>query len=282
MRNYDFSLSQNVLANIKEKILSNKYALSPLRLRFINNKDDLEEYLMEYLLDYPDVLVEKWTEDSKILGVVTPKSKEDALVLRALSLTLLRLYQGGLPKDCFQLDDLVASFHSSLQLIGKAQKIYKIDLELSKNFLPIHVFDEKIQSIVGDSFLYRLISSFLHNPILDDYGLGLPGIGGIPLVGEITKVLFHIFLKETLDREFPICFPGIPYYRFHNEVYVSIIGNEKVLFDEKAVLNLLYELSLLGKINSIGPGDDPLLCCFDKWLFVDSDSNVQLSSYFFL
>lgn len=254
----------------------------PLQLKFVKNKYDLEEFLMDNLLDLPDVLVEKWSEDSLLLGVVTPKSKEDALVLRALSLTLLRLYQGGLPKDCFQLDDLVASFHSSLQLIGKAQKIYKIDLELSKKFLPIHVFDEKIQSIVGDYFLYRLISSFLHNPIFDDYGFnrrGLPGIGGIPLVGEITKVLFHLFLKDTLDREFAICFPGIPYYRFHNEVYVSIIGNDKVLFDEKAVLNLLYELSLLGKINSIGPGDEPLLCCFEKWLFVDSDSNVQLCSY---
>nr|GLL44938.1 uncharacterized protein LOC112016710 [Ipomoea trifida] len=110
------------------------------------------------------------------------------------------------------------------------------------------------------SCLLALISSFLHLHIIDDDGHHKADICKLsklilPL-GDITRVLFHIVLMD-LDREFKKRFSSIRYYRLLDEVY--ILTND-VIFDDKAGYALLEELGLAGQIESIGPGDDPLLC----------------------
>ncbi|EXB64603.1 hypothetical protein L484_017935 [Morus notabilis] len=84
---------------------------------------------------------------------------------------------------------------------------------------------EDVKPLVGDGSVYKLISSFLFLPIIDDDG------------------------KNR--------------------------GNDEVIFDDKAGYALLEELSLAGKIVSIGPGDDPLPC-YGKILFLDTDSKTTL------
>jgi len=79
---------------------------------------------------------------------------------------------------------------------------------------------------------------------------------------------------DIFDREFAKRFPGIAFSRFIN--VISTRGNDEVIFDEKAGYALLEELSLAGKIVSIGPGDEPLLCYYRKMIFVDSDSQVHV------
>lgn len=94
-------------------------------------------------------------------------------------------------------------------------------------------------------------------------------------MGEITRVLFNIVLLDIFDGEFSKRFPGIAFSRFINEVLISTRGNDEVIFDDKAGYALLEELSLAGKIVSIGPGDDPLPC-YRKMIFLDSDSKVHV------
>nr|GMD79487.1 Photosystem I PsaA/PsaB [Ipomoea batatas] len=120
---------------------------------------------------------------------------------------------------------------------------------------------DKVKPLVGEgSAVYDLISSFLHLHIIDDDGHHKADICKLsklilPL-GDIARVLFHIVLMD-LDREFKKRFSSIRYYRLLDEVY--ILTND-VIFDDKAGYALLEELGLAGQIESIGPGDDPLLC----------------------
>lgn len=93
-----------------------------------------------------------------------------------------------------------------------------------------------------------------------------------PPAGEITRVLFDIVLKEVIDREFPIKFPGICFSRFKNEVFISTREEDQVLFDELAGYALLKELGLAGRILSIGPGEKPIMC-HNKILHIDPDSH---------
>lgn len=273
-----FSLSRSVLDNIKKLIVSDEYNLSPLEVHNVDNKYDLHDLLMDGLMDYPDVKVQICDNDSKNFSVVTPNNKKDALVLQALSLALLRLSQDCMPKHYYKLEDLVHTLYDSLKQIGKANRIYKIDLDASKSTIPLHVVEEKIQSLVEDSSVNKLIGSFFHLPIIERNGKkGQMSSCGIPAVGEISKVLFHITLLYTLDREFAIRFPGIQFCRFHNEAY--IFTKENVLLDEKEVHELLEELFMLGKIESIGPGDKPLPCYSNKLIYLDSDSKVELCDY---
>ena len=123
--------------------------------------------------------------------------------------------------------------------------------------------------------VYRLISSLLNLPIIDDDGSDIIFVG-MPPVGEITRVLFDIVLMDIFDREFAKRFPGIAFSRIINEVFISTRGNDEVIFDDKAGYALLEELRLAGKIVSIGPGDDPLPCYSRKMIFLDSDSKVHV------
>lgn len=90
-------------------------------------------------------------------------------------------------------------------------------------------------------------------------------------MGEITRVLLNIVLIDIFDREFPKRFPNIAFSRFIN----ASKDNDEVIFDDKAGYALLEELGLAGKIVSIGPDDEPLLC-YKKMIFLDSDSRVHV------
>lgn len=163
--------------------------------------------------------------------------------------------------------------------MGKVNKLYKADLQLSLRSFPICVVEDKIKNLVGENSVYKLVSSFLNLPIIDYYGYNCKDLmffSGIPSVGEISKVLLKKTLRGTFDREFSKRFPGIAFFRFHYEVYIFTTENEKVIFDDKALYKLLGELCMLGKIVSIGPGDEPLPSSSNKLLFVDSDSKVYL------
>lgn len=179
--------------------------------------------------------------------------------------------------QCSRLEDMVSSFYYNMKVIGKVNRVYKIDLLLSLKTIPIRVVEDKIMNLVGDKNVYHLLWSFLHLPIIDQNGnnrKGTMGFTGIPAVGEISKVILNIILSETFDREFPKWFPGIRFCRFRNSVF--IFTNEKVILDEKPLYMLLGEQSLVGKIESIGSGDEALMCYNDKVVFVDSDGVVQL------
>ncbi|GLT75215.1 hypothetical protein SLA2020_469550 [Shorea laevis] len=268
-------MSRYRLAVIQQKSVSGLYVLSPLQVKFIK-KVDLSQFLNDTQPDFPDLQFGTCS-DPAIITVVMPSDKEDGLVLMGLSLTLFRLSYGSLPKDGYRLQDRVSSLYNSLEQMGKVDRLYKLDLSASLTMIPISFILKTVKPLVGDGSVYKLISSFLTLPIYDDDGnLRSDITSGMPPLGEITRVLFNIVLMDIFDREFPKRFPGIAFSRFINEVYISTRDNDDVLFDQKAGYALLEELSLTGKIVSIGPGDDPIMCYNTKLLYLDSDGKVQV------
>lgn len=274
LTNSKFSMSHYQLVVIQQKMVSGLYVLSPLQVKYIR-KVDLTLFLHETLPDCPDIMLGTGS-DPDIIYAVMP-DKEDVLVLMGLSRMLFRLSHGSLPKDGYRLSDLGYSFYYSLQQMGKVDRLYRLDLAASLRRIPISLILEKVKPLVGEGSVYKLISSLLNLPIIDDAGKNRSyiSLGGMPPVGEITRVLFNIVLMDIFDREFPKRFPGIAFHRYINEVIISTRGNDEVIFDEKAGYALLEELNLAGKIVSMGPGDDPLpLNHYSKLLYLDSDSKV--------
>ena len=274
VENFQFSMSLYRLAVIQQKIVSGLYVLSPLQVKVLM-KEDLNKFLYDTLPDCPDIMFGAGHNPDMIC--VGMPDKEDVLVLMGLSLMLFRLSYGSLPKDGYRLDNLADSFYYDLQQMGKVDRLYRLDLRASLSMIPISLILDKVKFLVGDGSVYKLISSLLSLPIIDDDGNDRSDIsfGGMPPVGEITRVLFNIVLMDIFDREFPKRFPGIAFSRLMNEVFISTRGNDEVIFDDKAGYALLEELSLAGQIVSIGPGDDPLPC-YKKIIFLDSDSKVYV------
>lgn len=202
------TLSRYQLALIQDQILNNSYILKPLRVKFVK-KEDLIPFLYNTLLDYTDIMIGIY--NSNLLKIVIQDKKEDLVVLMALSIMLFRLTYGELPKEGYRLENRVDSFYSSLQEMGKVDRLYRIDLENSLSLIPISLILDKVLPLVGDGPVYKLISSFLNLPIIDDNGYNRIDIccGTLPPVGEITRILFNIALMDIFDRQFPRRFPGI-------------------------------------------------------------------------
>lgn len=272
--NLQFSMSRYRLAVIQQKRVSGLYVLSPLRVKFIR-KVDLSQFLYDTLPDCPDIMLGTGS-DPDMIYVVMP-DKEDVLVLMGLSLMLFRLSCGRLPKDGYRLENKVDSFYYSLHQMGKVDRLYRLDLTKSLRAIPISLILDKVKPFVEKGSVYNLISSLLFLPIIDDDGKNRKDswFGGMPPVGEITRVLFNRVLMDIFDREFPKRFPGLAFCRFGDEVFISTSHHDEVIFDDKTGYGLLEELSLAGNIVSIGPGDDPLPC-YRKMIFLDSDSKVHV------
>ncbi|KAF3452227.1 hypothetical protein FNV43_RR08325 [Rhamnella rubrinervis] len=270
-----FSMSCFRLAVIQQEILSGLYDLSPLQIREIK-MNDLAQFLLDTLPACPDLAIMNSLDREMVIAVMP--DKEDVLVLMGLSVMLLRLSHGSLPKSGYRIENPLSSFYYSLQQMGKVDRLYKIDLMESLRYLPISLVLDKIKHFVGDGSVYKLISSFLSLPINDNDGKNRKEIitCGIPPVGEITRVLFNIVLMEIFDQEFTKGFPGVAFKRFVHEVYITTRGNDKVIFNEKVGYTLLKKLGLVGKIDSIGPGDDPLLCYYQNLIFLDNECNVRV------
>lgn len=94
----------------------------------------------------------------------------------------------------------------SLTKMKKVGTLYKFDLMRSgpKSFVL-----ETVKHYVEDSSVLNLIESFLNIHIIDDDGNDRSEYTrGIPLAGEITRILLFIVLIEIFDREFKQRFPG--------------------------------------------------------------------------
>jgi hypothetical protein len=268
--NYNYNLSRYELADIQQKILSGFYILSPLEVQYIS-KEYINMYIYLMRTEIPDFMV-LHNKDPKLFTVVLP-DKKDVLVFMGLSIMLYRLSHGCLPKDGYRMINLLDQFYDSIREMGKVDRLYSLKLDKSLLILTKSLILDKVKSLVGEgSVCYNLISSFLNLTAMDKDGKTVRIEGCIPIVGDISKVLFDIVLMD-FDREFAKRFPGIAFTRHVCLVYISSKGDDEVLFDEKALYELLEELSLAGELASIGPGDD-IIQCNTKQIYLDNDSKV--------
>lgn len=211
------------LKTVKDQILNNSYLLSPLRVEFVEEVD-LADYLARNLKDSPDDITVNTSSGSTIVRIVRPYNHEDCLVLLALSISVLRVLKGCLPRNGYRLDDGVDAFYDAIRQIGKAERLLKIKLLISPRFTPLCAVERMLGRYLNKECpVFQLISSFLNLPIIDSYGYDLKGSAdfkGIPEVGEIKTVLWEVVFMQIVDLHFPKHFPSIRFLRFHNELYV--------------------------------------------------------------
>lgn len=85
----------------------------------------------------------------------------------------------------------------------------------------------------------------------------------------------NIALMDIFDRQFARRFPGIPFTRFNNEVFLS--SRKENDFNEKVIYDLLKEGNLSGNIQSIGPNDEPAYKNWLSWTQMDRYASPILS-----
>jgi hypothetical protein len=67
----------------------------------------------------PYLLITKFHEDDSLVSVFRLKHEEDLWVYMGLSVMLLRLSYGCLPKDSYRMENMIPSFYCRLQQMVK-------------------------------------------------------------------------------------------------------------------------------------------------------------------
>lgn len=266
---FDFKMSQKELSDLKQVLLSGFYTPSPIRLRRIR-RDALGEFLIATLPDFPDLTFGPSKKSDDIYVVVHPSKKEDVLVFMALSILFYRFSYGSVPKESYRILDRVGLFYSGIQKMGKVTKLHRINMDPYLELIsPCTVLDA-VKSFVGaDSVCYNLVSKFIDLDAFDEYGNRV-SFDCMPVVGEITRVLFNLTLME-FDRQLCDKYPGIKFERLMGHVFIA--STDDLIFDEYQGWYIIEDLGLTCEIRSIGPGDEPIECRHRK-VALDCEGNV--------
>lgn len=229
----------------------------------------------------PDIQILPCFSNPDYVSVITPNNEDDSLILMGLSLMLLRLSKSPLPEGCYRISSLTDSFYNGInQTGGDVDRLYRLDLISSLSTIPINLILKTVSPLVGGdgSSVYRLISDFLHLPIIDGHGNDstnhIRRKDCMQHAGEITRVLFHIVLAEVFDREFSIRFPKVAFTRLLSEVFIPTRYYEEVL-NEDAVYALLEDLGLEGDVESIEPGEGSFLSIYNYTISLSNERKVQ-------
>lgn len=263
-----YNLSQKELCNLQQILLSGFYTLSPLRLRRIS-RDDLGEFLLATLPDFPDLTFYP-SRDSSSYIVVFPSKKEDVLVFMALSIHFYRFTYGSVPKENYRLLDRLDLFYSGIQNMGKVSRLYRINMDPSLQLIPESLVLDGVKSFVGaDSVCYKLVSSFINLETYDENGIKIR-FGCMPIVGEITRVLFNLALME-FDRRLCQKYPGIAFERLIGQVFIACTDDLRI--DEYQVWDMIQDLGLSCEIDYTEAGEEPLKCR-NRMVALDNEGKV--------
>lgn len=268
-----FSMPRDKFNVLQQQILNGIYVLSPLRMKYVRRVHFLN-FIRNTSVDCPDFFYYR-SKNPDFFLVIMP-DKKDVLVFMGLCQMLYRLTYGSWPEGSYRILDSIAKYYSSIQNMGKADRLYRLELKepLLHGFIDISDILKNVKPLVGDgSGCYNLISDFLNLPVIDDNGDHMNFGVDKPPSGELSRMLEDIVLRDIFDRELTKRFPGIVFSRFVTEVFIR--GNDEVLFDEEEGYKLLAEASLYGDVQSIGPGDPPKPC-YRKEVALDHDGKVLL------
>lgn len=268
-----FNMSQEELIALQQMLLSGFYTISPLRLRRIR-RDDLKDFLLAMLPDFPDITFYP-SSDSDFYIVVFPSKKEDALVFMVLAIHLYRYTFGSVPENNYRLIDRVDQFYSSIKKMGKANKLHLINMDGGEVFPDCRVLDV-VKSFVGaNSVCYKLVSSFLKLDTLDEEGRKVH-FYGIPVMGDITRVLFNLAFFE-FDKRLRQMYPGIVYERFIGMVFIA--STDDIRIDDYQlyeIYDMILDIGLTGEIDYIVPAR--ALECRDIMVGLDHDGKVVVDT----
>lgn len=273
---------RGVLPFMKDELIhfieEDTYVISPPKY-FVFKRQDIQDFMLDMLF-FEDKRGFIWMEesvDSNWFHVYKPSNSCDLLLLMALSRVLLSLMDS--PPYVILLNDYKYSHYDFLNRLQKVVRLYKLDLSLSYKNVNKSSILQNIR-LLGciDGVVLNLISDLFDQPVYNVCANTSFPCHGIPLLGEITNVIFHLFLTNVFDRKMVKSYPGLTYSRLGHEVFIATRANDEFIFDKNEAESLLSDINLYGEIEFIEPDDNNYLLGSDeeKLIFLESDGSVSV------
>lgn len=252
--------------NIMNLLAHDRYELSAIQCTVVrsesNHKDTpLErwkhsEFLSllraEYRLGHSQLI-----EDDVNLVVSKAGNSADLLVYLALAKRLLTHI--GCPYNVWTIEDMEINHFNNISQCSELTKIYKINLSCTK-IVKSRIHKSILNSISVLSSMEKLLIERFVNLQTNNNENGYNteetvSLNHIPIIGELTRVMFHIFLIDQFDNKVMKLYPLNSFYRLGSEVIIPIRYDDSDIDTNK----LLEKLNLFGTITE-EDGSSELVC----------------------
>lgn len=262
-------LTVEKVMDIQNRIRTGKYTLSSHQLLVYRTKDNIKGPHFNHIFN---LII----NNSIYYGCITP-IQEDKLVLMALGRMLnYRIHNLNLlNSSSFGLKTKPTSYYAHIRSREEPiSRLYKFDMTNSLGSINKEILLTKLEPIVQNDDIMKLLKSFIYIPILlEDKDCTYILKDSIPSSGLITDVLLNFSLIE-LDNKFHQLFPSFSYTRYIHEVIVTTSQEESSF--EESLLEVFDSLNLAGKILSIGPGDNAIPCHHGGIVWVSKNGRIQM------
>jgi hypothetical protein len=260
------------LENVIELLLHSKYVLSSLQYYVVDNDSNqithspppvrvkhhlfVDHLLAEFQLGHSHLFED---DEKKAMHIFKAGSPSDLLVYMALAKRLLSVI--GCPQNVCTLSDMDPYHYNNILQCENIVRLYKIDLSLSILRVEKSRVCKTLRNNICLSTIERkLIESFVNLAITNIITDEKFTLKHIPVIGELTQVLFHIFFIEEFDSKIKKLFPGMPFYRLGTEVLIPIPQDYDDDCDIES-FKLLEKVDLFGTQSSIESDMNDYITC---------------------
>lgn len=245
---------------------------------YIINESEIPEFIYN-LVKMESLRGHLWLEDNPPFGIAMYQlnNEQDLLVMKGLSQVLLNTLIWD-PPNVNKLSDLKDHHYAFLNRQKRVLNIVKIDLSPCIKHIDKFRMLDCFQTLRDYPVIYDLIKVFMDLKIYDKDGNPF-NTQGIPPLGELTNVLFHIFYQYAFDMAIEERYPGISYTRWGHQVFIVLKEEHNFLIsDNETNTFLLEELNLAGNIERINYASHSYLVGTeeDKIVFIDEDGDVEV------
>ena len=223
-----YPFGEGKVSEIKQAVLSGTYVFSPLKFLVLPN--DYPRTNFFHVFSVPDL--------PNVYFAVLAES-EDNLVFIALSRVL------SLTFDSYSLENSFAfrtakegrkGFYGEVLKWGQVGMLLHFDLTPSLNTLSRSRLLAKLEPVLNDPSIFRLVSSFFELPILDEDGRDWSAETGVPSAGLLACVLLNFYL-DSFDRTFINRFPHLPFVRYVHEIILAIPLNNQDFLSRRSKIS---------------------------------------------
>lgn len=212
--------------------------------------------------------------------VCRPSLPVDALLFKALANILMKHFlwrRNNLPRRLTHYNEMVTYHERFWNGKRGVNRIISVDLTHSIHYVSTERLWTRLKCIHDMGVISHILNKFIHLPIYyADTKLSIPHSNCIPLIGELSDVLLHIFFQHQFDNEVLNRYEGVLYTRWDTEVLLASTSYDSYRVRECDILTILQNVNLSGFVSVIERGGGTEVNPDKSELFLSEDGDVRV------
>jgi hypothetical protein len=212
--------------------------------------------------------------------VSVPSLPVDVLLFKALANILMREFlwrRNNLPRRLTHYNEMVTYHERFWNGKRGVNRIICVDLSHSIHYVSTERLWGTLKCLHNMDVISHILNQFLSLPIYNaDTNLQIPHSNCIPLIGELSDVLLHIFFQYQFDSEVLSRYEGVLYTRWDTNVLLASTCYDSYRLESYEIRDILRHVNLSGFISVIERGGDTEVNPEKSELFLSSDGDVSV------